>query len=404
MSLKDRIINSLEERRENVLNGGINCIPLPFHRFRSEMSGIEQGNYYLITGATKSAKTQITNYLFVYNTVLYTFYNPDIIYPKIFYFPLEETAENITLRFMAFLISHITKGRVKISPVDLKSTDERKPLSKEVLDIMYSNEFCNIMEHYESIVTFYDDRNPTGVWKVMTNYAKTHGETHFKTIKMKEVDDVTGEEKMVDREVFDYYTPKCPSEYIFIIVDHVSLMIPERNMQLRECIAKLSEYMVILRNRYNYIPVIIQQQSVETQSLDAFKQGKIRPTVAGLGDCKYTARDCNVMIGMTNPNSFELSYYYNYKINDGGEGLKDNFRMLEIVLNRSGSANGLCPVFFNGAINEFKELPLPKDKDIEKFYELAENMRKERRAITSKTLINFAKKLFNYVKFRDYSR
>jgi len=403
MSLEQRIITNLEERRDNVLNGGINCLPLPFLRFRSELSGIEQGHYYLISGATKSAKTQIANYIFVYNTVLYTYYNPDIIYPKVFYFPLEETPENITLRFMAFLIYHITKGKIRISPTDLKSTDERKPLSKEVLNILYSNEFHNIMEHYENIVTFYDDRNPTGIWKTMNNYARTHGEIHNKTIKVKELDEVTGEEKLVNREIFDYYVPKVPEEYIFIVVDHVSLLIPERNMDIRECITKLSEYMVILRNRFNYIPVIIQQQSTETQSLDAFKQGKIRPTVAGLGDSKYTARDCDVMIGMTNPNSFELSYYYNYKINDGGEGLKDNFRMLEIVLNRAGSANGLCPVFFDGAINLFKELPLPKDKEIELYYNKAERMRKEK-PISTKTLFAFTKKLINHVKFRNYFR
>ena len=49
--------------------------------------------------------------------------------------------------------------------------------------------------------------------------------------------------------------------------------------------------MIILRNRYKYIPVIVQQQSTETTNLDAFKNNKIRPTMSGLSDSKYTAKD-----------------------------------------------------------------------------------------------------------------
>ena len=49
--------------------------------------------------------------------------------------------------------------------------------------------------------------------------------------------------------------------------------------------------MVNLRNRYRYIPVIVQQQSTESTGLEAFKLNKIRPTVAGLADSKYTGRD-----------------------------------------------------------------------------------------------------------------
>ena len=64
-----------------------------------------------------------------------------------------------------------------------------------------------------------------------------------------------------ERKLFDYYEPDDTDEYVFIIVDHVSLLDSERNLTLRETINKLSEYMVICRNRYNYIPVIVQQQS-----------------------------------------------------------------------------------------------------------------------------------------------
>ena len=391
MSLRERIITYLEERKKKVEEGKINCIPLPFTRFRQDFPGIEQGSYYLISGFTKAGKTQLMNYIFVYNTILYTYYHPNKIKPKIFYFPLEETPEAITLRFMAFLLNHLSKGKIRISPTDLKSTDERKPLKQEVLDAMNTEEFRNIMDWYEEVITFYDDRNATGVWKNLNNYAKTHGTIVNKTIEIKEIDDL-GIERITTREIFDHYVPNDFDEYVLIIVDHISLLNTERDLTLRESINKLSEYMIILRNRYNYIPVIVQQQSTETNNLEAFKANKIRPTVAGLADSKYTSRDCNVMIGITNPYSHELDEYLGYQINKGGVGLKGNARFMEIVINRNGNANGICPLFFDGAINDYRELPLPTDtEELNKYYNYAKSIR------TVKTFFIYAfNKLFKH--------
>lgn len=47
------VLKNLKKRRENAINGGVNCIPFPFVRFRSEVPGIEQGQYVLITANQK---------------------------------------------------------------------------------------------------------------------------------------------------------------------------------------------------------------------------------------------------------------------------------------------------------------------------------------------------------------
>lgn len=380
--LTNRIIGSLIDRRDTVLKGGINCIPLPFKRFRGEWPGIEQGKYYLVSGATKAAKTQLANYLFVYNTVMWTYRNPGIIQPKIFYFPLEETKENITLRFMAFIINYLTKGRIIISPTDLKSTDERRPLEQEVLNVMESDEFKAILEHYENTVTFYDSHNVVGISKTMCDYAKSHGEIYYKTIRIKEVDEF-GVTKESDRKIFDYYVPNDKNEYVIFIIDHVSLLEPVKGMDLRETICTLSKNCNELRNRYNYIPVVIQQQSQETSNAEAVKNNKIRPTVAGLGDAKYTSRDCNLMLGVCNPNTYELTQYFGYDITK----LKGNIRFMEVVINRDGEANGICPLLFNGAINSFKEAPYATaEKELQAVYAEIENQKKTRREKLTTTL------------------
>ncbi|MCI5630551.1 MAG: hypothetical protein MR346_13140 [Clostridium sp.] len=53
MSLRERTIKNLEERRQRLLDGKINSIPSPFLRFSEDFIGIEQSTYYTITSATK---------------------------------------------------------------------------------------------------------------------------------------------------------------------------------------------------------------------------------------------------------------------------------------------------------------------------------------------------------------
>jgi hypothetical protein len=363
MSLHKRIVDFLYERRNRVLSGQVNCIPLPFKRFRQEFPGIEQGVYYLISGTGKAAKTQLTNYLFVYNTIMYMYYHPNKVQAKIFYYPLEETAEAVTLRFMAFLLNHLDNSIV-ISPTDLKSTNETNPVPEHILRMMECKEFNDIMSLYEKVVTFFDSKNATGIYKDFKNYAENNGTTIYKEIPIK---DELGRE--VKRKVFDHYIANNPDEYVFILTDHVSLLSPEKSldgrmMDLRQSIIKFSEYMILARDRYHYIPVVVQQQSTETTSLEAFKSNKIRPTKAGLADAKNTGNDCSCMIGITNPYSFEKPDYLGYDITT----LKDRFRVIEIVLNRNGRANGLCPLLFNGAINKFEELPLPNTPELSNLY------------------------------------
>ena len=50
------VLDNLTERRQNVLLGGVNCIPLPFDRFRNEIPGVEQGQYVVITANQKTGK------------------------------------------------------------------------------------------------------------------------------------------------------------------------------------------------------------------------------------------------------------------------------------------------------------------------------------------------------------
>ena len=53
MELYDRVITKLKKRQQIIVNGGINCIPSPFTRYRNTFIGVEQGQYIAVTAATK---------------------------------------------------------------------------------------------------------------------------------------------------------------------------------------------------------------------------------------------------------------------------------------------------------------------------------------------------------------
>ena len=364
----DRIINNLEIRRERILNGEVNCIPSSFTRFRDDFVGVEQGKYYLISAGTKAGKTQLTSKMFIYDPLFYAYNNPDKIHLKIFYFPLEESVENITLRFMSHLLAKLSKDAIRIAPLDLKSTNETKPAPKEVLDLLKTEEYQKILKFYEETVLFFEERNPSGIYKQVKSYAEKNGVTHKKKITI--VNKETGDSE--EREVFDYYEPNDPKEYVLIVTDHVGMLNLEQGLDLRACINKLSEYMIVFRNRYNYTPVLIQQQNLETIGLDAFKANKIRPTMAGLGDSKNPGKDCSLMLGITNPYSHELTSYLGYDLTK----LKDSIRFLEVVLNREGQSNGIIALYFDGKTCTFRELPPPTDKEaLEKVYKYLDTIK-----------------------------
>ena len=385
MSLKDRVLGNLKRRKEKLLNGGINSIPSPFVRFSDDFIGIEQACYYCVTSSTKGAKTQFASFVFVFNALLYAYANPDKVRLKIFYYPLEETPEDIMTRFMSFLLYTLSRGQIRVAPVDLKSTKNHKPVSDEILELLNTEEYSKMIQFFEDNVIFSASTNPTGVYTECKRYAEEHGTVHRRRQKIK--DEFTGETKEID--VFDYYEQDDPDEYRIIFYDHVSLTSTERGLTLKQSIDKLSEYFVLLRNRYKYSPVVIQQQAFAGESLDAFKENKLRPTIAGLSDSKYISRDCNVALGLFSPFKFELPEYQHYDITK----LKDNVRFLEVLVNRGGSPGGLVALYFDGAVNYFRELPRPEEKEaLKQIYDFLVESRKRK---PIQTFLLYTRRLIN---------
>lgn len=354
-----RTIGRIKERKHRIESGEINCIPTPFRRFKRDFIGVEQGKYYLVTAATKSYKSQFTSYLFLYNTILYAYNHPNKVNINILYYPLEETPEKVICRFISHLLFIRSRGSTYLPVRDLLSTDEEKPLSDDVLQALEEDDdIKDIMEFFTSHITFSHVTNPTGIYKECCAYAAAHGTIHYKKQKIT----VDGEVSEINN-AFDYYEPNDKNLYTLIYIDHLSLISNEAGKDQRQSMNKLSSYMVLLRNRYDFTPVVIQQQAQE--SMDNFKLSKLRPSGGGLGDAKDSIRDCDTCLGLFVPFKFELKEYKGYNISK----FRGYIVFLECLVNRSGEANDLLPLFVDGGVCNFRELPPPDDKhNLEEVY------------------------------------
>ncbi len=291
--------------------------------------------------------------MFLYNTIKQVIDNNLNIRLKIFYFTLEMSKEEKMLSAFANILYE--KEGIRISPMHLKSTKADKILPEEILKVI--EKYKPYFEKIEEIVEFIDDiRNPYGIYTLLRNYAINHGKIHKRRIETKKDEFI---------EVEDYYEPNDPEEYVMCIIDHIGLISTEKNkdtglpMTLHESIGKLSsDYLIKLRNRFGYIPVVIQQQAAAQESIENKKANKLKPSLDGLGDNKMTQRDANVIVGLFSPFRHEIEDYYGYNI----RFFKDNIRFLEILGGREGGAGTICPLYFDGAVNYFKELPKPDDK------------------------------------------
>lgn len=341
-----RVLTKLHDRRERIVQGKINCIPWGLPRFEMFNPGIEKAKYYLLTASSKIGKTQITDHLFMYNSYRQIIDLKLPIKLVIKYFSLEMSKEEKIIQFLCNLLFVRTGMKIIISPTNLRST--RNAVDAAILKHL-ENETDYIYGFLECVEFIDNIRNPFGIYNYMRNYALTHGTQHKKTI------DIDGKPVEVD----DWYEENNPEEYVLPIVDHAKLLTPEKGGSIQQAIGDLSsKYFIMLRNKYFQSPVLIQQQAAAQESVENMKANRLRPTLDGLGENKTTQQDANVILGLFSPFRHLIPEYEGYDI----KFFQDNIRFLEILGGREGGAGTIAPLYFNGAVNYFKELPDSKNE------------------------------------------
>jgi hypothetical protein len=351
--ISNKVLDEIRKNREKRLSGELIAIPWSLSNFSRIVPGVEQGKYYLISANPKAGKSQLCDFLFIYEPLEWYLQNKGHhIKPRVLYFSLEMSKKSKIYQAMSYKLNK--DYNICISPQDLMSKFTGYILDKEILDIIESPKFRVWLKDFEEIVTLIDNvRSPEEIYEYVKEYALTHGRQSEKT----------GE-----------YIPDNPDEYVIIIVDHLSLLTPNKGSSLFDAMYNYSAYKCLeFRDKFNYTPVNVQQQSADSGKQQFDYRGnsiieKIRPSPDGLADCRLTSRDVNIMLSLFNPTSYNLEEYENIDLRRIGRW----HRELYLNLNRDGLSNVQVQLYFNGACNEFIELPR-RVIDDGSIYDIVEN-------------------------------
>lgn len=391
----DRAIEKLKIRRQRVIDGLINCIPLPFPRLRVWLPGIEKKRYIIATANQKVGKSKFVDYVFVYESIFYAIQHPEQLRLKILYFTLEMGSEEKFYEFICHLLFRL--DNIRITPTDLKSTSSDKPVPQEILDKIESEKYQFYINKFKEIVTYINDiKNPTGINKYIRSFMLDRGKFHFKKGKAK---DEIG--NTIEVDMIDYFEYNDPDEYVLVILDNYSNLTLESGMNKMQTIEKMSKYAITLRDQFELNFIAVQHQAQAQEGIENQKLNKLYPSSDGLADCKTTTRDANLVLGLFNPFKYGLREYEQYDITK----FRNNIRFLMVLEDRDNGAGGqVCPLFFDGAVSVFTELPQANDSaEINKVINYIDNVVRKRSSYSFLLVSNSINKKVNYLQKWTFS-
>lgn len=371
MGRYDKDIEDLHVRRERILDGKLNCLPLPFPRMRNYFPGVEKRRYQIITANQKVGKSKFTDKLMVYDPFFYAIEHPDQVRVSILYFTLEMGKKEKFYEFLCHLLWKL--DRIRVSPTELKSTSADKPISQEVLDLIGSDKYQYYIKKFEETVEYVDTvKHPTGIYYYCKAFAERKGEWKYKDGKVKSGD------SFVDGKVKDYFEQNDPEEYLIVVLDNYSNLSTESGMNKMQTIDKMSKYAIELRDQYNFNFTAIQHQAQAQEGLENRKMNQLEPSPDGLADCKTTIRDANCAFGLFSPFKYGIKQYPDGPIGYDITKFRNHIRFVKVMENRDGEAGCTAALFFDGAISEFIELPLPTNTaELEIFYQQVQKLHPE---------------------------
>lgn len=343
---------------------GFTSILPPFERLAERYPGWVKGTYTILTANSGIGKTKFTKFFTVTSVYEFVKKNP-YIKLKIFYFALEESKETFWLSMLSTLL--YDRYNMYVSPQELLSlgtyTLDRDTLKK----IESVQAEIDAMEQYVEVVD--NVFNPYGIYKYVRDY--------FNNPELGEFEKIETSDGIINGK-FKY---KDDDTYVFVITDHISLLVPDSNgkynsqSNLHDAMNYFSQEYCLKQmcKRLSCVVINIQQQSASKETQEFHKgqtiEKKLEPSLDGLADNKLTQRDADLVLGLFAPTRYEISTYRGYDINR----LRDSYRSLIFLKDRNfGLANNYVHLYFNGASNIFKELPT-RDNMTDHIYQQIKN-------------------------------
>ena len=263
----------IKEAKKNREEGKVNSIPFGLPTLDKHVPGIMRGIQYLTTASSGVGKTQLSKFLFVNQPYKFIKENPQAnVKLKILYFALEESKEE----FMYSLISNRLKVLHNITVDSLQLRGITNTLSDDVVTKI--EECKDYFEDLERCIDVIDTiSNPYGIMKYIQDYAIGHGTLHYRPHVFKStLSDGTRHEET--EMIIDRYEPSDPEEIVMVIIDHMSLLQPEKTDTLHEAMTQMSANYgrKKITKLFNYCLNIVQQQAADTEKQQFTNGGQSR--------------------------------------------------------------------------------------------------------------------------------
>jgi len=354
MISKEQLSSNIERGMLGLTKG----IPHGYQKLTEFLPNIQQSTYYLVGGELGVGKSAITDDMFVYNPIDWYLENKDKTDIKLIipYYSFEIPKKDKTVKYLARRIYKRTGVLLDVNYILSRGNNR---VSQEHYDLVKKE--LPILDELEDILIMQDlPKNPTGIWNDLLKLASENG---------------TGIERIANgnyqfMENTDY-KPNNDNLYVIPVVDHIGLTKTEREFNKKQVIDKLSAYMIILRNKCSFSPVLVQQLNRAMSSSDRFKLDRVEPQLSDFKESGNTQEDANVVLALFSPQRYEIPNFRDYNIGR----LRNRFRSLSVLKNRDGEADKILGMQFIGEVGTFNELPRGKEMT-EQEYLLIEKLKK----------------------------
>lgn len=356
MSLYEKVVRELKIKKERKERGLHNGIPFAFPRWQDYYPCIEKGQYIGVLAASGIGKSRFIRHTFVYKVIEFSLLAD---YPvKILYFALEDNKIAVYKKIIAHYL-YKQKG-IRVSAKLIDSINE--PLPDNIMEhIINDEEFYKLVE--DRLILINDALTPNQIADQCRKAHEAYGKTHHIIA-------------IVDNYANLCQDPQDTSEYL-------AIKRFSRNLVRLELCKKM-----------NLTVIAVLQADYESEK-NAFRNvGKpissLEPNLASLGEIKIISRDMYSVFALFAPIRYEILKYPSVKDGYDIGRLKNRFRSLIHLKSNEGDMAPRLPLYFDGGVEEFTEMPRLDDVALDNLYKHIEKEEAEKRERLYQTI--FGKK------------
>ena len=362
-------MKNLLDQIQKVRSGNVTTIPF-IHPTLNKYIFLGKRLYHLIGGAGGSGKSAWIDQNYAINPILWMnrYGKDEDIKIKVVLRSLERSKELRKAKWVCLRL-YLTKGILMDTASMLGWGETKSRITDDLYeDIKEAYEWVTSLEEHIEIID--GAETPTGIYKHLRQEALNKGTLYqYANEEGKEKLYMYREEKRkvvppeACPEATPYqpvYIPDDPNEVTIFIIDHLQSLKNERGYNNKQNLDKMSEYAQILRDRFGFSPVIVNQLNRNVG--DTFRRVKtdLLPEEGDFSGSSRMFYDCDMAAILFNPYKYNLNTMSGWNIKKCiHEGI-NRFRSLHLLKNTYGADNQIFGYQFIGENGIFREMTHPE--------------------------------------------